>query len=366
MRTLCKKLFPGMVFLMMVLLLTIPAFAAELEFRDVPADSPWNESVMYLAEHGITAGTGEGRYSPDAPITVRQWAVMLCRAYDKSEALASEGEFGVDCLAEAYNSGWLSMEALTDPDTRMCRGSLFQSTFSVAGLPVYDYILYPDGETLSTYENCLRIGTELGLCPEDAEPLEIVTRGEAAALLHAILTQEFSVDEPPMLTELPIQNDEGVNMNDYLLELRRVPEPILQQFQDKRWVYTVNFQYLADLSERYDMTCIGAASYTQKRIYVSEASATLHEFGHFLDSALGFPSKTTYLYADEAQATTAFLRDYARTNCREYFADYFAYWMKSHKTEAKVVQMQLLTPRTYEYFTALAKNNWDVSMGKSE
>lgn len=125
MRTLCKKLFPGMVFLMMVLLLTIPAFAAELEFSDVPIDSAWHESVMYLAEHGITAGTGEGRYSPDAPITVRQWAVMLCWAYDKLEALASEGEFCVACLTETYSNGWLSVEALTEPGTRMCRGSVF-------------------------------------------------------------------------------------------------------------------------------------------------------------------------------------------------------------------------------------------------
>ena len=81
--------------------------------------------TVYLAEHGITAGTGEGRYSPDAPITVRQWAVMLCRAYDKSEALASKGEFGAACLTEAYSSGWLSAEALTAPDTQMCRGAFF-------------------------------------------------------------------------------------------------------------------------------------------------------------------------------------------------------------------------------------------------
>ena len=40
MRTLCKKLFPGMIILIMTLLLTIPAFAAELESRlDCPVIS---------------------------------------------------------------------------------------------------------------------------------------------------------------------------------------------------------------------------------------------------------------------------------------------------------------------------------------
>ena len=35
----------------------------------------------YLAEHKITQGTGNGCFSPDAPVTTSQWAVMLCRAY---------------------------------------------------------------------------------------------------------------------------------------------------------------------------------------------------------------------------------------------------------------------------------------------
>ena len=36
---------------------------------------------MYLAEHGITKGTEASTFSPAQPVTVRQWAVMLCRAY---------------------------------------------------------------------------------------------------------------------------------------------------------------------------------------------------------------------------------------------------------------------------------------------
>lgn len=349
------------VFLLSVCLsmqMAVPALAAENSFSDVPADSPWYEGVEYIAQRRITVGTGEGRYSPNAPITVRQWAVMLCRAFDKNEALEENGEFGDTCLTAAYRSGWLPVEAIASPDTQMCRGALYQSAFEVIGLPVYDYILYPGGESLTDYENCLRIGVEQGLCPEGTEPRETVTRGETATLLHDILTQEFEINEPPMLTEFPIQNDEGVNMNGFLLELCRVPEPVLQMFQQKGWTYTVNFQYLADLSKRYDMSCIGAADYGVKRIYVSEASATLHEFGHFLDGALGFPSESTSFYADEAQAASAFLRDYALTNCKEYYADYFVYWLECHNDTEKAAQMQEMTPQTYQYFTELAANNW--------
>ena len=122
MKTFCRKVFPGVLALLLTFTLIVPASAAEYSFSDVPVDSPWYESVAYIAERGITIGTGEGQYSPDAPITTRQWAVMLCRAYGKTDALAGDcGNFGSACLTEAYRCGWLSMEAVTNPDTQMCR-----------------------------------------------------------------------------------------------------------------------------------------------------------------------------------------------------------------------------------------------------
>ena len=362
MKAFCRNLFPGVLALLLAFTLIVPASAAEYSFSDVPADSPWYESVAYIAERGITIGTGEGRYSPDAPITTRQWAVMLCRAYERTDVLAGDsGNFGSACLAEAYRCGWLSMEAVTNPDTQMCRGALYQSAFAAIGLPVYDYILYPDGEALTDYENCLRIGAELGLCPEGTEPLEIVTRGEVAALLHAVLTQEYHVDEPPVLSEFPIQNNAGVNMNDFLLALQEVPAPVLQKFKDKGWTYTVDFDYMAALSRKLGMSCIGAADYGAKRIYVSEASATLHEFGHFIDGYLGFPSEHQSLFKDESQAASAFLRDYALTNCYEYYADYFVYWLRHHDNEEKAAQMQQLSPATFSHFNRLAESGWTLS-----
>ena len=39
-------------------------------------------------------------------------------------------------------------------------------------------------------------------------------------------------------------------------------------------------------------------------------------------------------------------------------AVYFAYWLNNHADAKKAEQMQQLTPKTYEYFTELAANNW--------
>ena len=286
-------------------------------------------------------------------ITVRQWAAMLCKAY--SDTSAESG-----CVAEAYRRGWLPVTAVTAPESVLCRGVLYQSAFAAAGLHVYDSALYPGGKALSAYENCLRVGAELDLCPAGAEPLELVTRDEAAALLELLLTRELYIREPPMLTEFPIQNPAGVNLNDYLLELRRVPEPILRSFADSGWTYAVDFRRLAGLSQRYGVSCTGAADYDEKHIYVSEAGATVHEFVHFLDSVLGFPSENSSFYEAEADAASAFLRAYAGTSCREYFADYFAYYVTNHSNAEKAAQMERLTPETFAFFSQPEACGWQL------
>lgn len=186
--------------------------------------------VLLLRTPALAASAGE----MDDPVTVRQWAAMLCGA-----CLDTPSESG--CVAEAYHRGWLPVTAVAAPESGLCRGALYQSAFAAAGLHIYDSTLYPGGEALSTYENCLRVGAELGLCPAGTEPMELVTRDEAAALLDALLTRDFQVSEPPMLTEFPIQNPDEVNLNDYLLELRQVPESILRAFADSGWTYAVDF-----------------------------------------------------------------------------------------------------------------------------
>ena len=121
-------------------------------------------------------------------------------------------------------------------------------------------------------------------------------------------------------------------------------------------MYRIDFDYISELSKQLNMSCIGATNYSQKTLYISEANATLHEFGHFLDWQLGFPAEHEQLYLAEAQ--TSGLRDYAKTNAREYFADCFDYWIAYSGNEKRMETFRNAAPQTWAYFEALEKNNW--------
>ena len=335
------------------------AMAAEVGYTDVSPESPWYDGIEYVTEQGISNGTGTNSFSPNAPITVRQWSVMLCRAYNEVEALEKDkAEFGTYCSTQAYWNGWIQMEAVTAPDTQMSRGTLYQSAFAVIRLPVYNFELYPDGYFLCGEENCVRIAAEVGICDTGTSAYDIVTRAEAADLIYRIMTQEFIIAAPPMIDDYPIENNFDVNLSPYLEELTRVPEPIIQAFKDSGWKYAVDFDYISEFSQELGTSVIGVCDYGARHIYVTEASATLHEFGHFLDKNQGWVSRNTTYYADESQAAGAFMRDYALTSAQEYYADYFVHWLRFQGNPEKSAMMKELTPQTFDSFSNLASNNW--------
>ena len=340
--------------LVLALILPTAASAACTGFDDVPETADCYESVIYLAEHEITRGTGNNTFSPDTPITTSQWAIMLCRAYGVETKGNSCNELSQSAVEQSYRKGWLSETAISTPNTQLCRGALYKSALAAAKIPIYDSVLYEGGVTLSDYENCIRIGKELQLCGEEDDANEIVTRRDAAMLLHAILTRAFAVTAPA--APVTLVNAAGVNINDYLLALRQVPEPMLAAFEVAGWTYRIDFNYISELSKQLNMSCIGATNYSQKAIYISEASATLHEFGHFLDWMLGFPAEHEQLYLAEAQNSG--LRNYAKTNAREYFADSFAYWIAYSGSEKRMEIFRNAAPQTWAYFEALEKKNW--------
>ena len=308
--------------LVLALILPAAASAACTGFDDVPESADCYESVMYLVEHEITQGTGNGCFSPDAPVTVRQWAMMLCRAYEVKVEGSSWGDLSQSAVEQSYRKGWLNETALSAPNIQLCRGALFKCAFAAAKIPVYDRVVYAGG--VSNAAN------------------EIITRRDAAMLLHAILTHAFTVEAPP--APVALVNAAGVNINDYLLALRQVPEPMLAAFKVAGWMYRIDFDYISELSKQLNMSCIGATNYSQKTLYISEANATLHEFGHFLDWTLGIPAEHEQLYLAEAQNSG--LRDYAKTNAREYFADCFDYWIAYSGSEKRMETFRNAAPQT--------------------
>ena len=340
--------------LVLALILPTAASAACAGFDDVPETADCYESVMYLAEHKITQGTGNGCFSPDAPVTTSQWSVMLCRAYGVETNGSTWSELRQNAVEQSYRKGWLNETALSAPNIQLCRGALLKSAFAAAKIPVYDSVLYEGGVSLHDYENCIRIGKELQLCGEANAANEIVTRRDAAMLLHAILTRAFAVTAPA--APVTLVNAADVNINDYLLALWQVPEPVLAAFNVAGWTYCIDFDYMGGLSKKLNMSCIGATNYSQKTIYISEASATLHEFGHFLDWRLGFPVEHEHLYLAEAQNSG--LRDYAKTNAIEYFADCFDYWITYSADKKRMDDFRDAAPQTYAYMKKLATNNW--------
>ena len=96
----------------------------------------------------------------------------------------------------------------------------------------------------------------------------------------------------------------------------------------------------------------------EKRIYGVTPSAVLHEFGHFLDYVLDYPSESQGLYEEEAEAAAVFRRDYALTGEREYFAEYFACYLRAGNDTERAAEMERLTPRTYGWLPPLEKDDW--------
>lgn len=342
-------------------ILTSPALAADSPayFADVPASSIYAQSTAYLVQHGVTSGTSDHQFSPERPITIREWAVFLSQAQgdDDFSAFPPE-EFMAACVQRCFLNGWLDMNAVTAPDSSICRGELLLSAFRTFEIPVYDESLYSGGAKGSDWNNAVRIGAELGLCPAGADPNGIMTRGDAALLLFALMSQHFEIDPPPLLEELTISSSTAADLNDCLLEIDSVPDPILDAFDAAGWEYHLDPGYLQAYGAANNLSCVGLTSYTEERIYVGAASPTVHEFGHFLDWTLEFPAVHELLYQEEAEQALRILGDYSATNSREYFANYFAYWVSNSDHAERMAQLQGVTPKTYSYFSDLEAKGW--------
>lgn len=348
-----KKL-PGLILALMLLCmsLTVSAFAAETPaFSDVAADSPWVEGINYAAEQGITSGTGNGCFSPNQNITARQWAVMLCRAYEKDVERQEDEAFGAAELRLAFEEGWLDVGAMIYPDSGICRRYAYESIFRVERIPVFSTTLYSNAPAEN---NFVYVAKENGLCSESANALDLLSRGEAVHLIYLMQTQELRIATPDLLKVMDIVNTDDVYLNDFLLEIQKIPEPILYEFNARGWSYHVDSAYVDAFGDRIGMDCAGCCSYMNKSIYVKMDYATTHEFGHFYHQFIGYDDAIETLYEKEAKEAEKVLGEYSTTNHKEYFAEVFDYWIQ-HSDHSELAKA---APETHAYFTELEDGDW--------
>lgn len=65
----------------------------QVSFNDVAAEAWYHDAVNFIAARGITGGTGNGRYSPDAKLTRGEFIVMLMRAYEIAADVSAADNF---------------------------------------------------------------------------------------------------------------------------------------------------------------------------------------------------------------------------------------------------------------------------------
>lgn len=83
-------------------------------FADVPADAFYAKAAAWAVENGITGGTGDGKFSPDATCTRAQSVTFLYRAAG-SPKVSSSAEFG-DVATNAYYAdavAWAAKNGIT-------------------------------------------------------------------------------------------------------------------------------------------------------------------------------------------------------------------------------------------------------------
>ena len=91
-----------------------PAPKSMSSFSDVPAEAFYAKAVAWAVEKGITSGTGEGKFSPDATCTRAQAVTFLYRA-NGSPAVSGNSAF-TDVAADAYYAAavkWAEKNGIT-------------------------------------------------------------------------------------------------------------------------------------------------------------------------------------------------------------------------------------------------------------
>ncbi len=182
----------------------------QVSFNDVAAEAWYHDAVSFIAARGITGGTGNGRYSPDAKLTRGEFIVMLMRAYEIAADVNAADNFsdggntwytghlaaakGLGITAGVGNNMYAPARAITRQEMYAL---LYNSLKALDKLPTGN-----SGKTLAGYNDAGQVAAwarepmELlvktgiaGGSGEGLQPAAAATRAEMAQVLYHLLTR---------------------------------------------------------------------------------------------------------------------------------------------------------------------------------
>lgn len=154
-------------------------------FSDVPADSWYADAVSFVSSRGIFFGTGEGRFSPDAPMTRAMGWAVLARLDGQEPGRGANWYDGVRqwSIDKGISDGG-------DPDGTLTRERLALILYRYMGSPDVTGSLsgYKDSGTVSPWAAdamswAVSEGLISGKDDKTLDPLGSATRAEVAAII---------------------------------------------------------------------------------------------------------------------------------------------------------------------------------------
>lgn len=185
-----------------------------VSFNDVAADAWYKNAVDFIAARGITSGTGNNMYGPEAKLTRAQFVVLLMNAYQistRNQGESSQIQNFSDAGNTYYTDYLLTAKALGivngvgnnmfAPDNEITRQEMFVMLYNalkaIDEVPAYinstQLSSFNDADKIATWANealssFVKTGT-VGGYNNNLNPTATTTRAEIAQVLYNLLSK---------------------------------------------------------------------------------------------------------------------------------------------------------------------------------
>ena len=318
---------------------SVPALAAT-PFTDVPADAEYAEAVTQLQRDHIVVGTGNDKFEPDRQATVEELILIIGRIkYNTDNTLQA--------INRGFDDGWLRT-GLYDLRSPITYDWMYRTIFRAADLPCYPK------DDQSWLIAGWSAAVKLGFLPETTHSSDLATRGDMAYAIWQIFYNKPVTSRTPMMERLDLNFGRGFptdTAETICMYATILPDQLLNDFQNTHgsvWVDTKPMNDIPSAAGYYDAD--------SDSIHLATPDSFLHEMGHFVQDHYRLHDKVKAAYAHERDMAVNLLGDYAGTNEDEFFAMFFAEYVRQGSWMSGTLKEKM--PETASILQDLYETKW--------